>query len=199
MFDYNRFYEDLYKVVTHPDAEMDTELRVRKEIVDGREHRVVDMDFTVEERVPLHAVLTLKNTGTKATDELRGGLTLQHFNLTKHDDVLTLTIPVSVDLETVRSVVGSYYLPYDYGNGGAFSLYGGYTKLDTEDFVPGIDLHGEGGFVGLQGAYKLIDNDDHELHLIFRLLLFIYGEYNCCRREFGYTPRCDLSPYFLGS
>ena len=50
---------------------------------------------------------------------------------------------MSIDLETIRSASGSYYFPYEIGNGGALTLFGGYSELDVEDVVEGIDLDGE--------------------------------------------------------
>lgn len=162
-FLYDDFYKSVFTVNSHPDLTMDTDLNVRREREENIQRRYVDMDFTVQERIPIHGVFELQNSGTDATEEWRMALTLQHLNLTKHDDVLTLTLPVSVDFSTVRSVAASYYLPHYYGNGGAFTLYGGYSELDTDDLVPDIDLLGEGYFWGFQGSYDLIESDRHIL------------------------------------
>ena len=162
-FYYDDFYKSVFRVNSHPDLTMDTDLQVRKEREDDRQVRYVDMEFAVRERIPLHAVLELQNSGTEATEELRGALTVQHLNLTKHDDVFTLTLPASLDFSTVRSIAGSYYFPYHAGNGGAFTLYGGYSELDTDDLVPDVDLQGEGYFTGFQVGYDLWQTDAHSL------------------------------------
>jgi hemolysin activation/secretion protein len=165
-FRYDDFYKSVFAVNSHPDLTMDTDLKVRRERTEeGRQQRYVDMDFTVKDRIPIHGVFELQNSGTEATEAWRMALTLQHLNLTKHDDVLTLTIPVSVDLNTIRSVAGSYYYPHHIGRGGAFTVYGGYSELDTTDLVPDIDLSGTGYFVGLLGSYDLLATDYHSLKL----------------------------------
>lgn len=163
-FLYDDFYKSVFTVNSHPDLTMDTDLKVRKERDGTIQRRYVDMDFTVKERIPLHAVVEVKNTGTESTEEWRIAFTVQHLNLTKHDDVLTLTLPTSIDFTTVRSLAGSYYLPYYAGNGGAFTLFGGASTLDTEDLVEDVDLEGNGWFAGFQGTYKLIANERHVLN-----------------------------------
>ena len=164
-FFYDDFYKSVFTVNSHPDLTMDTDLKVRQERVEGHLRRYVDMDFVVEDELPIHAVFELQNSGTDTTEEWRGALTVQHLNLTKHDDVLTLTLPASLDLSTVRSIAGSYYVPHYIKNGGAFTLYAGYSELDTQDLVPDIDLQGTGYFVGLQGSYDLIESDRHSVKL----------------------------------
>jgi hemolysin activation/secretion protein len=164
-FLYDDFYKSVFTVNSHPDLTMDTELKVRREREEGLQRRYVDMDFAVEDDIPIHGVFEIQNSGTDATEEWRAALTLQHLNLTKHDDVLTLTLPASLDFSTVRSVAASYYLPHYLGQGGAFTLYGGYSELSTEDLVPDIDLDGTGYFFGLQGSYDLIETDRHILKL----------------------------------
>jgi hemolysin activation/secretion protein len=123
------------------------------------------MDFTVKETIPLHGVFEINNTGTQATEEWRLALTLQHLNLTRHDDVLTITVPTSIDFSTLQSVAGSYYVPYRAGKGGTFTVFGGYSELDSQDIVPGINLLGEGWFAGAQASYNLVRNDAHELRM----------------------------------
>jgi len=162
-FRYDDFYKNVFNVNSHPDLTMDTDLSVRKVREDGRQVRYVDMDFIVDDNLPLHGVLEFRNTGTDATENWRAGLTLQHLNLTKHDDVLTLTIPVSIPLGTIASVAASYYLPHRIGNGGALTVFGGYSKLDSTDIVTDVDLDGEGLFGGFQFGYDLLLNDKHSM------------------------------------
>lgn len=164
-FDYNDLYRTVFSVNVHPDLLLHTDLKMRKELEGDTRSRYADMLFYVEDDLPLHCVLEVKNTGTKATDEWRASGTVQHLNVTRHDDVLTLNAISSMDFETLFSFAGSYYLPHYIGNGGAFTLYGGYSDVKAEEIVPLIDLIGTGWFVGLQGSYKLIDNERHLLNL----------------------------------
>jgi hemolysin activation/secretion protein len=165
-FDYNEFYRDVYTINSHPDLTMNTDLRVRKVDTSYPPQRFVDMDFMVKERVPLHGVLAFGNSGTKATGDWRPSLTLQDLNLTKHDDVLSINLgPISENLNDMKSFGGSYYLPYNYANGGGLTLYGGYSDLDADEVVPGINVRGNGYFAGLMGSYRLINSDKHLLSL----------------------------------
>lgn len=164
-FDYNEFYKSIFRVNSHPDLTMDTDLKVRKERTDDGLKRFVDMDFYVEDSLPVHGAVEFQNSGTDVTEEWRASFTLQHLNLTKHDDVLTLNAPLSLDFSTLVALAGSYYLPHYYGNGGAFTVYGGYSELTSDDIVPQINLEGEGYFAGIQGTYKLIDNEAHQLNI----------------------------------
>ena len=194
-FDYNEFYKGVFRMNSHPDLTVDTDLKVRRERVDEDLLRYVDMDFFVEDRLPIHGVFEIRNSGTEATEEWRMGLTLQHLNLTKHDDVLTVTLPFSIDLSTLQSVAGSYYLPHYIGHGGAFTLYGGYSKLDAENLVPEIDLEGTGWFVGLQGTYELLRSDYHQLnvslglaHQVIEDTLVLQGGGGALPREVALSP-----------
>jgi len=157
IFNYNDFRNDIFSINSHPDVMIDADLRVKKEIVDGKLRRYVDTDYMVKETVPLHAVLSLDNSGTDATGNWGAGLTVQHLNLTKHDDVLSVNIPISID-RSIKSVSSSYYLPYGWWNGGAYTLYGGYSDMWTEDIIKDFDEKGEGYFTGMQMSHKLMPN-----------------------------------------
>lgn len=157
IFNYNDFRNDIFTVNSHPDVMIDADLRVKKEIVDGRLRRYVDADYMVKETVPLHAVLSLDNSGTDATGNWGAGLTVQHLNLTKHDDVLSVNVPISID-RSIKSVSSSYYLPYEWWKGGSYTLYGGYSDMWTEDIIKDFDEKGEGYFTGIQISHKLMPN-----------------------------------------
>lgn len=163
-FDYRSFYSSVYNINSLPDVTMDTDLKVRKAQSAGLTQRLVDMDFTVDERLPIHGALSVGNSGTKATGDWRPSATIQHLNLTKHDDVLSVNLgPVSPNIKDLTSFGASYYLPNDWKNGGAFTLYSGYSKLDAKDVVEGIDVKGNGWFVGAQQSYKLVQTEKHLL------------------------------------
>lgn len=158
------FYPDLYRTVygvnAHPDLLMDVNLKLRTvATTNGITQRHADVQADVKDRLPLHAILELGNDGTDVTEEWRAGLTLQDINLTKHDDVLTINAPFSLDFSTIQSVAGSYYLPYRWRKGGNLSLFGGYSQLETEDVVTDIDVNGDGWFAGIQATYNFINNE----------------------------------------
>lgn len=162
-FLYGDFYRDFYRLNAHPDLTANVDLNVRKEKSGDFEQRYVDMTFEVEERLPLHAVLSLDNSGTDITDEWGGSLSVQHLNLTHRDDVLTVTAPVSLDLESIRSVAGSYYLPHRVFRGGNWTVFGGYSKIAATDIVPELSLDGKGWFAGVQANFTLAADSRREV------------------------------------
>jgi hemolysin activation/secretion protein len=165
-FDYRSFYSSVYNINALPDVTMDTDLKVRKVQNAGLAQRLVDMDFTVEDRMPIHGALSVGNSGTKATGDWRPSAMVQDLNLTKHDDILTLNFgPVSPNLQDLTSFGASYYLPNNWKNGGAFTLYGGYSDLDAQDVVQGVNVRGQGWFTGAQQSYKLISTEKHLLSM----------------------------------
>jgi len=167
-FNYKLLYNDLYEVNAHPDLTLDTKIAVRKPLEgEGDARRVVryaDLDLTVKESVPFHAVFDLNNHGIESIDEWQASLTLQYLNLTKADDVLTFSPAMSLDSSLI-SMAGSYMRPHDLWKGGATTVYGGWSDLDSEDIVPNIDLEGTGWFLGVVQSYTLLDDEDRLIAL----------------------------------
>lgn len=162
-FNYAELYNAVYRINAHPDLQTDVDLKLRDDKKDDRSRRVVDMDFSVEDNLPLHVALELSNDGTDVTDEWTAGLTLQYLNLTGNDDTLTLNVPFSVDLDSIRSVSLGYFRPVEWRRGGSLALFGGYSELTADSIVDEIGLEGEGWFVGAQGGYNFIDNEDNTI------------------------------------
>lgn len=162
-FNYADLYTSVYRINAHPDLAADVDLKPREEKKGDYTRRVVDMDFAVEDDLPLHGSLEFANDGTDVTDEWGASLTLQYLNVSGNDDVMTLNVPVSIDLESIRSVSVGYYRPVDWKQGGSVALFGGYSELESESIVDEIGLEGEGWFVGAQGSYNFIDNQDYTL------------------------------------
>ena len=167
-FNYQVLYGDVSEINAHPDLTVDTKISVRKPIEgEGESRRVVryaDLDFLVKESLPFHAVIDVNNFGTESIGEWQTALTLQYLNLTKADDVLTISPAISFDA-SLWSVAGSYVRPHDQWKGGATTLYGGYSKLTSEDIVPHIDLAGTGWFLGVVRSYTLIEDEDRLISL----------------------------------
>ena len=166
-FDYNRLHSDLFTVNAIPDLVLHTDLRTRREVRDEiYSERFVDLDFYVEDEPPMHAVLELKNTGTEKTDDFRLALKMQHLNLTQNYDALTVAIPVSLDFETTRAISGSYIRPLDIGKGAGISLFGGYSELQVDEVIEGIDVAGDGIFFGPRYFQHLVKNDNHVINAV---------------------------------
>jgi len=164
-FNYGTFYKTVFDINSKPDVTLNSSLSVRDDLVG----RYADVTFFVEESLPLHGLLEVNNTGTEETEEWRIGLTAQHLNLTRHDDVLTLRANSSIDFSSVLSGAASYYLPHTYAHGGALTLYGGYAEVDAEEVVrtevSGIDILGSGWFGGFQASFAALRTRKHRLAL----------------------------------
>lgn len=163
-FDYSRLRGALFDANSHPDLTIDTAIDVRRPIEgegnDRRVARYADLKLDVHESIPFHAVWEVNNYGQKDVNEWQTLLTLQYLNLTKHDDVLTVSPAMSLGAELV-SCAASYMLPHDYWLGGNTTLYGGWSKVQIDDIIPSLDLEGTGHFVGLQHSENLYSTDEH--------------------------------------
>jgi len=159
-FNYNDFYRSLYDLNMHPDLTLNARLRLRQD-----EQRYIDMEMTVEENLPLHAILEISNTGTESTKEWRAGLTFQHLNLLRQDDVLTLRGINATDFSSLNSLALSYRIPHYMGHGGAFSVVSGFSRIDSEEIFQDISIRGSGWFTGVQGAQRVYDSSRHLITL----------------------------------
>lgn len=183
-FDYARLRRVLADVNAHPDLVVDTELKVRKPIEgegeDRRVARYADLDLTVYDSLPFHGIWEINNYGMEEIEEWQTSLTLQYLNLTKHDDVFTISPSISFNGE-LASLAASYMLPHHWWLGGNTTLYGGYSYLDTDNIVSQLDLEGVGWFLGLQHSENLIDNDNHlvagSIGLLWRYIEDQYSAY----------------------
>ena len=165
-FDYTRLRSALFDANSHPDLTIDTSIAVRKPIEgegnDKRIARYADLNLDVHESCPFHAVWEVNNYGMEEINEWQTSLTAQYLNLTKHDDVLTISPGMSFGAE-MFSLAASYMLPHEWWLGGNTTLYGGWSYLDVDDIVSQLDLEGTGYFVGLQHSENLYNTDRHQL------------------------------------
>lgn len=174
-FDYSKLRSALSDVNSQPDLKLDTSIAVRRprpEEGEGRHKRSVDyadMVMDVRESFPFHMVWEINNYGMEEVEEWQTSLTAQYLNLTKHDDVLTISPAMSFGGE-LMSLAGSYMIPHEWWLGGNTTLYGGYSHLDVDDVVPRLDLEGSGWFVGLQHSENIIDTQEHQLAIAFGAL-----------------------------
>ncbi|NOY80189.1 MAG: BamA/TamA family outer membrane protein [Kiritimatiellaeota bacterium] len=143
-FNYARVHGDLFDLNTKPDITVNTKLK--PVIQDGR--RVINAELDVKDNLPIHAAFEASNTGTKQTNDWRFRTTLQHLNLTKHDDVLSLDWLTSPDWNDINAYSGSYFLPVN--DRYSLNIYGGYSKSNITDVMPQLDVRGKGTFFGGQ-------------------------------------------------
>jgi len=152
-FNYNTVYSDLFDLNAQADLKVDT--RFHPSIRNGR--RVVDAELQVEDKIPIHGSMELSNSGSKESNEIRLRTTLQHYNLTKHNDVLTVDWLTGGDIgETLNSFNGNYYIPFGYD--WTFGAYVGYNQSEYDNVLPEIDVNGKGYYYGFQLS-KIIKED----------------------------------------
>jgi hemolysin activation/secretion protein len=167
-FDYRALYRRLSEINASPDLTLDTHIKIRSAVEgEGDSRRVVryaDLDLSAKESFPLHVMLEVNNYATEELDDWQAQATFQYLNLTKADDVLTLSpgITLNGDLMTFAA---SYLRPHDFWKGGSHTLYAGWSDLDSDNIVPRIDLEGSGWFIGAVESLKLIDTDRRSLSL----------------------------------
>jgi len=168
-FNYKDLHLEIFRLNSLPDLSLDTDIKVREEVDEkGIPRRYVDLDFYVNDRLPVHGVFEIKNTGTHNTGGNRMDFTFQHLNLTKRNDTLSMILLSSLDLETLRAFSTSYNLPIDKGG---ISLTGGYSDLNVDEIVSSIDLAAEGWFVGNRNFHTLVDNSVHTLNVAYGIQL----------------------------
>lgn len=157
-FNQRELFSSFWDLNVSPDLRINTRYTPRRD-ADGR--TVIDVEMDVEDKFPVHGSLALSNTGSSATSDWRLTTTLQHLNLTKHNDILTAQwITDPADFQDVNAVGASYYLPFaeDY----SLTLFGGWSQSDLRDVVQDLlDVYGRGYYMGLQLSKVLHENDKH--------------------------------------
>lgn len=158
------FYRHVLGVNAHPDLVLDPVLKVRKETEEGQSRRYADIRAEVTEARPLHALLTVDNTGTESSGEWRASALVQYLNLTRRDDILSVWLgPVSDDSGSSRSAAASYLRPNRIGLGGDTLYYGGYSDVESEEIEGLFTIRGEGWFAGVRQDWRLAANEVREV------------------------------------
>lgn len=141
------------------DIKLDTTLKPTRR--NGRIY--VDAEVEYEDALPIHGALEFTNTTSREADsDVRVRATLQHSNLTKHDDVLTLGYITDGDLfDSTNAIYGSYQLPLD--DRWTAGLFGSWSDSDYANVIPDTDISGRGYTFGLQLERELYSDAFHRL------------------------------------
>ena len=168
VFNYRDLHRRLSEVNSHPDLTLDTHIKVRSAATGegdtSRTERYADLNLTAKESLPFHGMIEVNNYATEDLDDWQAQLTLQYLNLTKADDVLTVSPGITLNGD-LWSIAASYMRPHNIYKGGATTVYGGYSDFQSDNVVPRIDLEGSGWFAGLVESFKLIDTEGSLLSL----------------------------------
>lgn len=160
-FNYSSLYEDLFTLNLRPRMKVETELKPR---VDADGKRVVDVEFDVKDRFPLHLAWNISNSGTEETGKYRSRVTAQFNNLFKRDELFTLewlTDPAAIS--DVFAFSGSYYMPITKKWG--FTFYAGFSESNLDNVIPALDIIGKGHYFGGQFSRKIRDTEGYSVDL----------------------------------
>ena len=148
-FNYAKIHSDLFDLNTRPDLKLQTSLKP----VNQGGRRVINAEIEVEDKMPIHGAIELTNSAAKdARNDWRVRSTLQHLNITKHNDSLTVDWLTTGKIgEDMNSISASYFLPVN--DVISLNVYGGWNSSFNEDVLPEISARGRGAFAGLQFSY----------------------------------------------
>ncbi len=167
-FNYHLLYSQFRDINSNPDLGANIELRLPKG-AEANDTRAMGVDVSVKESYPLHGIVGIDNYSTDSADNWTARATLQRLNLWKAEHALTLN-GFSALNGSLYGGAGSYYIPFTLGSrDAAFTLHGGYSKVDSDDVVRFIDVEGDGYFYGAQGSVELLDSVRHSLRLALGL------------------------------
>ncbi len=192
-FNYGKLYLALYGLNSHPDLKADVNVGVEKGA--GEEgDATAKFALTVEEDIPLHGSIEVNNHAIEALDDWQVVGMLQYLNLTRADDVLTISPGMALNGDQ-WSVAANYTRPFDFWKGGHASIWAGYSDTDVDHMEAG-DIHdimynANGWFAGGQMNFNLIDTPDH------RLQFFAGLQYRYVDQGLTWL-NTDLSAYQVG-
>ena len=183
-FNYAKIHSDLFDLNTRPDLKLQTSLKP----VNQGGRRVINAEIEVEDKIPIHGAIELSNSAAKdARNDWRVRSTLQHLNITKHNDSLTLDWLTTGRIgEDMNSISASYFLPIN--DELSFNVYGGWNASYTDDVLPEISARGRGAYGGFQLSYIFYETlrDRYQLSLgWFYQRLTNYQDINGMRYDNG--------------
>ena len=148
-FNYAKIHSDLFDLNTRPDLKLQTSLKP----VNQGGRRVINAEIEVEDKIPIHGAIELSNSAAKdARNDWRVRSTLQHLNITKHNDSLTLDWLTTGRIgEDMNAISASYFLPIN--DELSLNVYGGWNQSFTNDVLPEISARGRGAYGGVQLSY----------------------------------------------
>ena len=197
-FNYFKLRAALAELNGHPDLLADTKISVRNKLysedkADSQFTRFADIALTVDDSCPFHFVWDINNYGMEEIDEWQTSLTVQYLNLTRADDVLTVSPAMSFNGD-LMSISASYMRPFDWWRGMSGTVYGGYSKLDTDKILPSLALEGTGWFAGFNWSANMFDDENRNV-AITAGILYRYMEdewtvaaYKARKRRAGILP-----------
>ena len=160
-FNYTKIHSDLFDLNVKPDLKLNTQLSTA--MINGR--RVINADIEVDDSLPIHGAIEINNSASKSSDsDWRIRTTLQHLNITKNNDSLTIDYLTGGDVaDDLNSFSASYFLPIDDKN--HFSAFAGWNSSNADDILPEISVRGRGFFGGFAWTHTLYENVKERIEL----------------------------------
>ena len=159
----------------------------------------VDAVVKVADENPRKYSVSLDNTGTSQTGQMRLGFGFQHANLWNRDHQLTLQYVTNPEHPSKVTVLGAgYHIPL-YGRGDSIDFVLGYSDVDSGT-VPTVNLNVTGaGLIALaRYNYHLDRIDDYEHKLIFGLDYKAFQSRVTTSSGTPLVPDITLHPVSLG-
>ena len=159
----------------------------------------VDAVVKVADESPRKYSMSLDNTGTVQTGQMRLGFGFQHANLWNRDHQFTLQYVTNPEHPSKVTVLGAgYHVPL-YGRGDSMDFVLGYSDVDSGT-IPQVSLNVTGaGFIALaRYNYHLDRIDDYEHKLIFGLDYKAFQSRVTTSSGTSLVPDITLHPVSLG-
>lgn len=117
--------------------------RVDVAVAPSEELGEILVNFLVKEPKPYIAYTQVSNTGTKSTGDWRERVGGIHYQLTGHDDILSIDFSTA-ELDRSNALLGSYELPILKPNYLKLRTYGSWSEFDSEEVgVSNLEFNGE--------------------------------------------------------
>ncbi len=192
-FNYGKLYLALYGLNAHPDLNADLNVGVSAG-TEAEGDSAAKFTLEVEESMPIHGSLEVNNYAVDAVDNWQVVAMIQHLNLTKADDALTIAPAMSLNGEQ-WSLAANYTRPFHWAKGGHYSLWAGYSDTDIDKMNAGdirdLIYSSDGYFFGGQISLNLIDTARHNL------ALFAGVQYRLISQDLSWLS-VQLSDYRVG-
>ncbi|MDD5614138.1 MAG: ShlB/FhaC/HecB family hemolysin secretion/activation protein [Candidatus Omnitrophica bacterium] len=133
-FDFDLLRKGLIKINEHPDR------AARAVLVPGKVPGQTDVILEVEDNLPIHVGFEYDNFGSRYIGRDRGTLSLDHNNITGHDDRLSLKLQ-RADADAYRLSSVNYFIPF--GQGWETGIYAARTRLKLGEEYKDTDVRGK--------------------------------------------------------
>lgn len=142
---------------------------------EGESEDTIDAELTVQDQNPQLFFLTMDNTGSADTKEIRTTLGYQHGNLFNRDHALTVTLTVAPEDPSATTQYGlNYHIPL-YMHGANLDFLLSDSEVNSGSVAEGITITGQGSVFGFTYSRPLLSdsNFDHEFSAGFQYKKFV--------------------------